>query len=313
MTRSSWNHQRETVIFLLAVLTLFVVLIVRNGGNYYMSYLYQDASRARFEIDQSYVLLISQAEGFQTHSMGIDYKKQYNATLLREFKEKVVQKPTSLEEIKATEKFQGNEVIGELLHGKKDGLFIHCCYSASDTVTKASHLQVNGWLALVMEADLEKYRALTSQKHSFSIAKAVLSTQINSTTASLSKKIQETIENNGKALITQSETQDFPLDFVAKSFGRTSVDWLVLSSRGSEYGILKAILLGECRVHVISTDVNEAIEALLMDNGYTKWRDNGITGIFYNEELVLKTSEKHDMSPLLEKLRRDKMNRFVDS
>ena len=109
----------------------------------------------------------------------------------------------------------------------------------------------------------------------------------------------------------ESKTQDFPLDFVAKSFGRTSVDWLALSSRGSEYGILKATLLGDCRVQVISIDLNTAVETLLLDNGYTKWRENGIKGIFYNEELVLKT-EKHDMSPLLEKLRQDKMNRFVD-
>ena len=197
MTRSSCNHQRETVTFLLAVVTLFVVLIVRNGGNYYMSYLYQDASRAQFEIDQSYVLLISQAEGFQTHSIGMDNKEHYNATLLREFKERVVQNPTISVEIKAPEGFHGHEVIRELLHDKREGLFIHCCYSVSDTVTKASQLQAAyGWTSLLLEADLEKYRVLSSQHHSFSIAKAILSSQINFTTTSLSKKVKDTIKNN---------------------------------------------------------------------------------------------------------------------
>lgn len=280
-----------------------------------MSYLHQDASRAQFEIDQSYVLLISQAEGL-SHPGGVDKKKHYNETLVREFQEKVVQKPT-IDDREANEADASTlQVVSKIFHGKKEGLYIHCCYFAEDSVATASHLHVvYGWNALVMEGELDKYKTLILQQHSFSLANVVLSSQINFTTASLGKKLQQTIHNiagqtNNNDLKT--ETQDFPLGFVARSFERTSVDWLDLSARGRQFGILKALLEGDSSAHVISIDLStdrEAIEGLLLGSGYTKWGVEAAKGIFYDEERI-KKSERHDMSPLLEKLRQDKMNRI---
>lgn len=284
-----------------------------------MSYLHQDASRAQFEIDQSYVLLISQAEGASHHSE--DWKSStelshLNETLIKEFQEKIVQKPTLIHEKDAHDQdARARGVLTNILHGKKGGLFIHCCYSARDSVATASYLNaVYEWKTLIMEGDRSEYKILLSQSHSFSLANVVLSSQINFTTDSLSRKLHQTVRNIAQHPDVRftEQAQDFPLSFVATSLGRTTVDWLDLNTRGTEFGILKALFESDCIVDVVSVDMSsnrEAVVNLLTERGYTIWEEHGKRGVFYNGERLRKT-DKHDLSPLLEKLRQDKMNRI---
>lgn len=344
MARANGSYQRETIAVIVGVILLFVLLILRNGGNYYMNYLHQDASRAQFEIDQSYVLLISQAEGFSQPK--VENQDRYNATLVHEFKNKFIEKPTFLvkDDFEKAKKIEfgihttEDKALSQLLRDKRDGFFIHCCHFDSESLSKASKLKMTrGWESLIMEGDPRRYEALKSQLRTYSIVNAMLSEKANFSIEYLIEllKMKKGAFSKLKNVITDGGSEhyetgpgnmtvvpDFPLGFVAKTFGRTEVDLLVLKAKGRELGILKAIVLDDCEVHVIEVQLGnsgEKIENFLTQNGYLLYEVDNSNGfgnannaIFYSEKVV-NSKKAESVFPLLEQLQKAKLNKQQSS
>ncbi|XP_031556103.1 uncharacterized protein LOC116292894 [Actinia tenebrosa] len=343
MTRANGSHQKGTIVVILGVVLLFVLLILRNGGNYYMNYLHQDASRAQFEIDQSYVLLISQAEeGFSPPQ--VENQDRYNATLMQEFKNKFIQKPNYLvkEDFENAKKIEfgiytwEDKALTELLLDKRDGFSIHCCHFDSESLSKVSKLKMaRDWESVIMESDRKHYEALKSQARTYSIVDAILTERANFSMESLSKilkmkkgafsKLKHVIAEGGLEQLgpeagpgSMTVVPEIPLSFVAKTFGRTEVDLLALKAKGRELGILKAIVSEDCEVHIITVEFDnsgETIKSFLTQNGYKLYEvadlnsfQNSNTAVFYSEK-AMDGKKTESVFPLLEELQKAKLNK----
>ena len=277
--------QKEVVVFALVVAGLFVFFILRDERHYSSKrYVYLDTTRAKQEIDQSYLLLISNVE--ETFSATKDKADDF----VEELRDQWIRAPTGNRSYEVSDIARAPElcwsgadchIMRELLRSEKNGFFVECCdFKHENNSARTLFLEETcGWQGLLLAPAREQFKMLATQN------RRVFLTSFTLPPVGVEAiRVPDAKVSPYATSWAQFQLKSAPLDILLQAVNRPRLSLLVLHAHGREMEILAAIPFGKLDIQAITvpqTQHTDQLEDFLGKKGYKKWEKGSKDVVFY--------------------------------